>query len=84
TAVGIDTLLCGGGDILLPNYDTGFIGGCCGLISSNQLAFTGNLNYYRYGGEVLEFLEKHKVSPIYLTDGKLLDIGGILPLMEED
>lgn len=82
TAAQVDTLLVGPGDILLPGYDTGFIGGCCGLIASNRLAFTGSLEHYRYGVQVLEFLDKHSVSPVYLTHGKLLDIGGILPLSE--
>lgn len=84
TAAQIDTLLVGSGDILLPGYDTGFIGGCCGLLSKDRLAFTGSLTHYKYGPQVLEFLDKHSVTPLYLTDGKLLDIGGILPLAEAE
>lgn len=80
---GVDTLLVDPGDILLPGYDTGFIGGCCGLIAKDKLAFTGNLSQYHCGRQVLGFLEKHQVTPVYLSRGKLLDIGGILPLLEE-
>lgn len=83
TNADIDTLMVGSGDINLPGYGTGFIGGCCGLISKDRLAFTGSLLQYCYGVQVLTFLAKHRVAPVYLTNGKLMDIGGILPLMED-
>ncbi|MEG0753973.1 MAG: hypothetical protein RR461_09085 [Angelakisella sp.] len=83
TAAQIDVLLVDPGDIVLDGYDTGFIGGCCGLIDHNRLAFTGDLACYRSGVAVQNFLDRHQVIPVFLKGGKLVDIGGILPLMEE-
>lgn len=73
----IDVLLLPPGDILLPGLNYGFIGGCCGLIDKSTLAFYGDLNYYAYGEEVLKFLEKHGVKPVYLRKGKLIDRGSL-------
>lgn len=74
---GLDVLFLPPGDIVLPGLNYGFIGGCCGLIEENVIAFYGNLNYYCYGREVLQFLKKHKVTPVFLREGKLIDRGSI-------
>lgn len=73
----IDVLLVPPGDILLPGLDYGFIGGTCGLLENNILAFYGHLDYYKYGSKVYYFLEKHGVKPIFLREGKLIDRGSI-------
>lgn len=74
----IDLLYVPYGDIVLPGLNYGFIGGCCGLISSNKMAFFGNLNCYEYGTKVINFLEKHNVEPVYLKEGKLIDRGSLM------
>ncbi|GLC28717.1 DUF6873 family GME fold protein [Clostridium omnivorum] len=76
----LDVLLLPPGDILLPGLDYGFIGGCCGLVEDNLLAFYGNLQFYKYGYEVISFLKKHKVEPLFLRNGKLIDRGSIFKL----
>lgn len=73
----IDVLLLPPGDIILPGLDYGFIGGTCGLLDNNTLAFYGNLNMYKYGDMVINFLKKHNVKPIFLSRGKLIDRGSI-------
>ncbi|MBL4938171.1 hypothetical protein JK636_20870 [Clostridium sp. YIM B02515] len=73
----IDVLLLPPGDILLPGLNYGFIGGCCGLLEDDLLAFYGSLDYYAYGKEVLGFLKKHNVKPVFLRNGKLIDRGSI-------
>lgn len=73
----IDILLLPPGDILLEGLDYGFIGGTCGLIDTDVIAFYGDLNYYKYGDKVLCFLEKHNVKPVFLRKGKLIDRGSI-------
>lgn len=80
TPLKIDVLLIPPGDILLPGLNYGFIGGATGLIEDNVLAFYGHLDYYLYGKEVLEFLKKHRVEPVFLRNGKLIDRGSILRL----
>lgn len=74
----IDVLLLPPGDILLPKLNYGFIGGCCGLLEQGLLAFYGDLNNYSFKDEVYKFLKKHKVEPITLSKGKLIDRGSIL------
>lgn len=73
----IDVLLLPPGDIILPGLDYGFIGGCCGMIEENKIAFYGDLKYYTYGKEVIDFLFKHNVEPVFLRKGKLIDRGSI-------
>ncbi|MFT5875359.1 MAG: hypothetical protein ACI8WT_004342 [Clostridium sp.] len=73
----IDVLLIPPGDILLPGLNYGFIGGATGLLECNVLAFYGHLDHYLYGKEVLNFLNKHRVEPVFLRDGKLIDRGSI-------
>jgi hypothetical protein len=80
----IDVLVLPPGDILLPGLDYGFIGGSCGLIDKNTIAFYGSLNNYAYGKEVLNFLKKHKVQYYYLSDGKLIDRGSILTIAKHN
>lgn len=75
-----DILLLPPGDILLPNLNYGFIGGVGGMISNNKMAFFGNLDYYKWGNEIKDFLSKYDVVPIYLRNGKLIDRGSLLVL----
>ncbi|NSA19987.1 hypothetical protein FHU25_004052, partial [Clostridium saccharobutylicum] len=51
-----DILLLPPGDILLPSLNYGFIGGVGGMISNNEMAFFGNLDYYKWGNEIKDFL----------------------------
>jgi len=73
----IDVLLIPPGDILLPGLNYGFIGGATGLIEDKVLAFYGHLDHYLYGKEILKFLNKHMVEPVFLRNGKLVDRGSI-------
>lgn len=72
------------GHILLEGYDTGFIGGCSGLLGPRLLAFTGALRHHPDGACISEFLHSHGVQVVELSDGPLVDIGSIVPLMEQD
>ena len=78
----IDVLLVSPGNILLKGYPYGFLGGCCGLIGPKKLAFTGSLKNHPDSPSIMRFLEKLEVETVFLSDGPLLDIGGILPLKE--
>ncbi|MGN0478547.1 MAG: DUF6873 family GME fold protein [Hominenteromicrobium sp.] len=79
---GIDALRIDEHGILLDGYDYGFIGGCCGLIDKDVLAFTGRLDTLDSAPQIRAFLEKHHIRPVELTQNQMLDIGGILPLKE--
>lgn len=72
-----DVLLLPPGDIILPNLNYGFIGGTGGLISDNQMAFFGELTNYAWGDDVIKFLSKYDLCPVYLKKGKLIDRGSL-------
>lgn len=75
TGEGVDVLTVPPGDIDLPGLNYGFIGGSCGLIDKSRLAFFGDLEHYAYGSQVLKFLQKHDIKPVYLKSGRLIDRG---------
>lgn len=79
---GIDTLLINKGSVKLNGYNYGFIGGTCGMIDNNLIAFTGNLETHTDCDRIISFLNKHNVKYSELSDGPLVDIGGIIPLFE--
>ena len=81
---GIDVLQIKPDGIVLQGYNYGFIGGCAFMIAGDKLAFTGQLNNIENRDEILAFLKKHSVEPIYLTDLPLFDIGGAIPIIERD
>lgn len=80
---GFDVLQVAPGGIGIKEYEYGFIGGCCGLITPNAMAFSGDISQHPQYREINTFLQKHHIEAICLTKGPLWDIGGILPLQEE-
>ncbi|MDU6307054.1 MAG: hypothetical protein E6579_10390 [Clostridium sp.] len=81
---GIEVLRISAGNIRLPGYEYGFIGGCCGLISESVVAFTGALKFHPDGLQMRRFIEAQKKQVLELTQNPLIDIGGILPVKEEN
>ena len=79
---GIDCLLVKKGQVRLKGYDYGFIGGCCGKIDKNIIAFNGELKYHDDRMNILSFLHNYGIEPVYLKQGELEDIGSIIPLFE--
>jgi len=80
---GIDVLVISSGGIKLSGYDYGFIGGCCGLIDKNTLLFTGDISRLADYQNIVTFTQKHQVI-MKCLQGELVDIGGIIPLVEEN
>ena len=68
------------GFIQLPGYGAGFIGGCCGKLAPDLLAVTGHLESHPDGQRMRDFIQKRGIAVWELTDGPLLDVGGVLPL----
>ncbi|MGL5416882.1 MAG: DUF6873 family GME fold protein [Clostridium sp.] len=77
---GFDVLTVPPGDILLEDFEYGFIGGVGGLINDYTMVFFGSLNHYKYGLLIENFLKKHNITPIFLNDGPLIDRGSIFTL----
>jgi hypothetical protein len=74
---GLDGLFVSPEGIVLPGFQNGFIGGTMGLLGQ-KIFFTGSLNKYPEGQKVKYYLEAFHYEIIELTDGPLIDAGGIL------
>lgn len=81
---GIDALLVEKGDVFLEGQPYGFIGGCGGLIDKDKLALFGELDYHSDKKKIRAFANRHKVEIISLAKGRLVDYGGLLPVLERD
>ncbi len=77
----VHVLLISKGDVLLSGAHYGFFGGATGKIDSTTLAVTGSLRYHSDGDIIKDFCRTHGVEIKELTDGRIIDIGGILPLI---
>ena len=80
---GLDVLLIEPGYISLDGFTFGFIGGSSFKISRSKLAFTGTLDVHPNRDEILQFLEKHEIEAVYLTEKPAFDIGSGIPLIEQ-
>lgn len=78
-----DVLFVSKGSIKLDGYNYGFIGGCCGKIDKNKIAFNGAIESHTDHNNIIDFLSKHNVECVEMHRNPLYDIGGILPLKEE-
>lgn len=72
------------GQIKLSGYSYGFIGGCCGFIDKSTLVFTGKIDSHTDSKKIKKFLDKYNVNALELTKNCLTDIGGIIPILEEN
>ena len=79
----IRVLLISPGYMSLEGYNYGFIGGDCGKISRNEIAFTGVLDEHPDRKKIFEFLEKRKVFPVFLTNDVCFDVGSMIPVCEQ-
>lgn len=73
---GIDVLLIPSGNISLPGYGYGFIGGVGGVYG-NQAYFCGSLQAHPNGAQISEFCNKHNRIAVSLSDNILQDVGSL-------
>ena len=76
-AAGMDVLQIRPGFIEPPGYDTGFIGGCCGLIAKDRMLFCGAVERHPDYRAIRSFLEKRRIAIVSVPDMTLTDVGGI-------
>jgi len=81
-ANGVDVLQINVGEISLSGMEYGFIGGTCGFIDKNLLAFCGKIENHSSYKEMKSFTDKYLVDIISLYDGELTDIGSVIPIMQ--
>jgi regulator of extracellular matrix RemA (YlzA/DUF370 family) len=79
----LDVLLINTGYINLTGYKYGFIGGTCGKLSKNSLAFAGDINTHIDANKIIDFAKSKNVEVISLCKGISEDIGGIIPILEK-
>lgn len=77
TSLGINTLLIKSGEISLPPYEYGFIGGASG-VDGNRVFFLGNLDLHPCATEIKEFISHLGMRVISLSDEPLSDFGGLM------
>ncbi|NLL92250.1 MAG: hypothetical protein GX222_07570 [Ruminococcaceae bacterium] len=82
SSIGSDCCLVSSNGISLPGYSCGFLGGCCGKISKDLMAFTGKLSLHPDFDVIKSFLRKYDVDILELSAMPLTDIGGIIPVIE--
>ncbi len=73
---GIPVYRISGEDILLPGYDTGFIGGACGVCGDTVYIY-GDPTTSKSGSQLAEFCQNKGLSLVSVFDGPVTDIGGI-------
>ena len=77
TKSGVEGLLIESGDIKLDGVNYGFIGGCS-FYDNYTLYFTGDITKHKSYKAIKDFLYKHKINIVSLTNEKLYDIGGFI------
>ena len=80
---GAEVLRIAPGDVYLSERHHGFFGGATGKIAPDKLAVTGSLSRHRDRERICAFCAKHGVEIVELTNDRIIDIGGILPLKEK-
>ncbi len=80
----LDVLKIDTGFISLYGYDYGFIGGCCGKLDKNILAFTGKISEHKNYNDIKAFLNNHSVNILELSNKPLVDIGSIIPIKQTE
>lgn len=84
SAAGLDSLLIEPDEaIRLEPFNMGFFGGATGLIGKNKLAIAGDLRFHKNYHKIMDFLSLKRVDVVMLNDGKLMDIGTIVPVEQK-
>lgn len=79
----IDALKIESGYIEIDDYDYGFIGGTCGKLSNDILAFCGNIKEHKNYYDIKAFALNYGVNLLSLSDRRLFDVGGIIPTKQK-
>jgi hypothetical protein len=78
----MDVLMITPGHILLPGYDTGFIGGASGRIGDTVI-FNGDLSAHPDSDRIIRFIEDRGLKVRWFPEWPLKDIGSIISIYPE-
>lgn len=73
----INVLKISGGGVLLPGFNTGFIGGASGRVG-NEIIFNGDLEQHPDFEKIRDFILSRGLGLKYFTEYELTDIGSII------
>ncbi len=76
----IDCLKIEKGDVKLPGYDYGFIGGASVKLNDEEILFFGDIKNKNDKTAVIEFLKKYNMKALFIENKELTDIGSALIL----
>ena len=79
---GMNVLMITPGHILLPGYDTGFIGGASGRVG-NTVIFNGDLSSHPDHEKIVRFIEERGLDVRWFPEWPLTDIGSIISIYPE-
>lgn len=79
----LDCLKISRGDIYLDGVHEGFIGGSGFMLNKKTAVFFGELSTHKDGKKISDFLKRHGVDFVELTEGQLQDIGGVVSICEK-
>ena len=74
---GVTVYVIKNGDVTLPPYEYGFIGGAAGVYNGSAY-FLGDLDTHRSASIIKEACEAARVTPVSLSDEPLADLGRII------
>lgn len=81
---GLAVLQISPGGIGIERYDTGFIGGACGVIDDKTIGFFGDVRTFGAYPELRAFFEPRGISLVSLGEGALFDYGGFVSVELDD
>ncbi len=76
----IDCLKISKGDIELPGYNYGFIGGASVKLNQQEILFFGDIANKKEKESIISFLKKYNMNAIFIENKKLTDLGSALIL----
>ncbi len=69
--------------VKLDGFEHGFIGGASFKLNKNKIAFTGRILDNEIRNKIESYLQKLSITPVYLTEHEIFDIGSAVVLTED-
>ena len=73
----MDVLLISEGNIILPGFNTGFIGGCSGKLN-DTVFFNGDLSKHPNFIKIKDYIENRGLKCLWFKGTPLTDIGSVI------
>ena len=74
---GVDVLLIERGQVILPGYPYGFIGGASGKVG-NTIIFNGDITRHSDFARIKDFIAERGKEMVWFSEYRLTDIGSVI------